>query len=271
MSEGTGVWVYAIATDDPGPGISRLTGVAGTGVRVAPASQLTALVSDVDLAEYGEAALRRNMEDLDWLEKVALAHHRVIDAAATVFPLLPARLATVYHSDAAMSAAFAARGAELRAALRRVGGRTELGVKAYAHPQPASPGRHGAANERSDEQRRPQGAGLAYLERRRAQLATARDTRDAATASAQALHAGLSARAVLTRLHPPQAPQLSGVREPMLLNAAYLVDQDRADEFAAAVAAAAGRHHQLRVELTGPWPPYSFVSPGDTLPVEGDR
>ncbi len=270
MTEGTGVWVYAITEDRPGAALPRLTGVAGTGVRAAPAGELTALVSDVDLAEYGEAALRRNLEDLDWLAEVARAHHRVVDAAASAFPLLPTRLATVYRSDAAMSAALSARDRELRAALRRVGGRTELGVKAYALPQPASPAGDDAASGHPDAQR-PEGAGLAYLQRRRAQMAAARDTRDVATASAQALHAGLSARAVLTRLHPPQAPQLSGVHEPMLLNAAYLVDTGRASEFAEAVAVTASAHPQLRVELTGPWPPYSFVTPDDTPPAEGDR
>jgi hypothetical protein len=270
MTDGTGVWVYAVTEEHPGTGLPRLAGVAGTGVRAAPAGQLTALVSDVDLAEYGDAALRRNLEDLDWLEEVARAHHRVIEAAATAFPLLPTRLATVYRSDAAMSAELAARDPELRVALRRVGGRTELGVKAYALPGPASPRRAGAASEHPDVPR-PQGAGLAYLQRRRVELTAARETRDAATVSARALHGSLSARAALSRLHPPQAPQLSGVREPMLLNAAYLVDKERASDFARAVGVTARVHPQLRVELTGPWPPYSFVNLPDNPSREDDR
>jgi hypothetical protein len=44
----------------------------------------------------------------------------------------------------------------------------------------------------------------------------------------------------------------------MLLNGAYLVDDDRTDEFADAVAAQDGAHRGIRLELTGPWPPYSF-------------
>jgi hypothetical protein len=267
MTEGTGVWVYAITDGRPGTDIPRLAGVAGAAVRVTPAGPLTALVSEVDLAEYGEEALRGNLEDLDWLEEVARAHHRVIGAAAATMAVLPARLATVYSGDAALSAAFAGRNRELRAALRRVGGRTELGVKAYALPRPGPASRDQAAGENRDAG--GPGEGLAYLKRRRAQLDAARDTRDEAAASARALHAGLSARAVLTRLHPPQAPQLSGVREPMLLNAAYLVDRDRADEFAEAVAVTAAALPRLRVELTGPWPPYSFVAPDGAPPAGG--
>ncbi len=46
----------------------------------------------------------------------------------------------------------------------------------------------------------------------------------------------------------------------MVLNAAYLLDDDRADSFAAAVRALSDRYPGLRLELTGPWPPYSFAA-----------
>jgi hypothetical protein len=46
----------------------------------------------------------------------------------------------------------------------------------------------------------------------------------------------------------------------MLLNAAYLLAADQATDFNAAVAAQATAHPELRIELTGPWPPYSFAA-----------
>jgi hypothetical protein len=45
----------------------------------------------------------------------------------------------------------------------------------------------------------------------------------------------------------------------IVLSAAYLVERELFREFSDAVAAARGRHESLRVELTGPWPPYDFV------------
>ena len=45
----------------------------------------------------------------------------------------------------------------------------------------------------------------------------------------------------------------------MILNASYLLDDERADGFAAEVADLAERHPAIRVEMTGPWPPYSFA------------
>jgi Gas vesicle synthesis protein GvpL/GvpF len=263
------VWAYAIIGSSAGnraADLTSLTGVGGAPVRVAVCSGLSMLVSDVSEEQFGEAALRRKLEDLDWLDEVARAHHRVIDAARQLFPLLPTRLATVYSSDAAACAALDERRVELRAALRRVGGRVEWGVKAYAVPESetaAARRNHDEDDSPADDPETRGGAGLAYLRRRREQLAAGRDSRAAAVHAARALHSALAGQAQRARLHPPQAPQLSGVRLPMLLNAAYLLAADRADDFNAAVAAQTTAHPELRIELTGPWPPYSFVSDDD--------
>jgi hypothetical protein len=259
MTDGPGVWAYAITDQGGDADLSRLTGVAGAAVRIVAADGFTVLVSDVDLAEFGEAALRRNLEDLAWLEEVARAHHHVIDAATRLFPLLPTRLATVYSSTETMAAELARRGEELRAALRRVGGRVEWGVKAYAAPRPDTGESQQPATAQAGEQTGSGGAGLAYLKRRRAQLTAGERSARAAVAGAQAVHAELSGRAKQARLHPPQSPQLSGNQMPMLLNTAYLLDVSASDGFASAVAAAATAHPELRLELTGPWPPYSFA------------
>jgi hypothetical protein len=262
MTDRQGVWTYAI-TDYSGGELPPLTGVAGTKVRTATAAGLTVLVSDVALAEFGEVALRRNLENLAWLEEVARAHHQVIEAAARLFPVLPARLATIYSSDAAMAAVLGARAGHVHAALRRVGGRVEWGVKVYAAPEddrrepvPASMAGGESAGRGAG---RGEGAGLAYLKRRRAQLTAARESRSSALAAAQAVHSRLSRHAVQARLYPPQSAQLSGARAPMLLNAAYLIEANGGSGFASAVADAATAHPELRLELTGPWPPYSFT------------
>jgi hypothetical protein len=263
--------------------LSWLTGVGGAKVRTTAGSGLTALVSDVSMAEFGEAALRENLENLDWLDEVAREHHYVIDAAARLFPLLPVRLATVYSGDAALRAALAEHNAQLLDSLHRVGGRVEWGVKAYAaqeatagaepsakpdeskpgpaaDPAGAGAGQDAASQSGTGTDAGPgSGVGLAYLKRRRAQLSAAKESKTAAVNVAQAVHADLTVKANDARLHPPQSPQLSGIRQPMLLNAAYLLDAADGVNFTAAVAGQATAHPELRIELTGPWPPYSFV------------
>lgn len=45
----------------------------------------------------------------------------------------------------------------------------------------------------------------------------------------------------------------------IVLSAAYLVERDLWGEFGEAVEDEIERHHLVRIELTGPWPPYDFV------------
>ena len=261
MAEATGVWVYAIAETAGPASLGELSGVGRGPVRPVEAAGLMAIVEDVGLDEYGESALRRNLEDLDWLGAAARAHHRVIDAAGHLAPVVPMRLATVYSDDAGVRTVLAERGADFRQALHRIGTRREWGVKAYEVPASetgAAPGGAAAGPAAAGA-----GAGAAYLQRRRSQLSAHQDARRAAVRSAQQVHGELSRLAAENRMHAPQAPQLTGTREPMILNAAYLLDNGLGDDFAAAVSALAEQHPGLRLELTGPWPPYSFAGPED--------
>jgi hypothetical protein len=265
VQDARAIWVYALA--ERGATLPGLAGVAGAQVRLIDADGLTAVVSNVTLEEFGEEALRRNLEDLAWLEAVARAHHGVIDAAARLFTLLPMRLATVYSGEETMVAGVTAHAAQFRSALQRLQSRTEWGVKAYVVPAPreAASGSPGPAAPA----RQAEGAdsGLAYLRRRRDALSASRDSARGAADSARAVHAELERHAVDSRLHPPQSAQLSGRPEAMVLNAAYLLDDERAAGFASAVRVLGERHPRLRLELTGPWPPYSFTA--DELEREG--
>jgi Gas vesicle synthesis protein GvpL/GvpF len=265
--DASAIWVYALAECGAGATPAGLAGVAGAQVRLAAVGGLTAVVSDVSLEEFGEEALRRNLEDLAWLEAVARAHHGVIEAAARRFTLLPMRLAIVYSDEASMRAAITADADWFCSALERLRSRTEWGVKAYAAPATpgSTPGRPEPAAE-GDEA----GSGLAYLRRRREQLSARRDAARDAADSARTVHAELARHAAESRLHPPQSARLSGRSEPMVLNAAYLLDDDRADGFAETVRALSDRNPRLCLELTGPWPPYSFAAP-ELEPELADR
>ncbi len=265
MTEPRGIWVYAVAERVAVEPLGQPGGVGQGLLRTVAAAGLTAVAEDVGLAEFGEEALRRNLEDLDWLEATARAHHRVVDAVAQQGPVVPMRLASVYRSDASVGAMLAQRSAGFRAALGRISGRSEWGVKAYAVGQPEPGGVTGgsATGGRATGPARPgTGAGAAYLQRRRDQVTAQKNARRDALASAETVHATLSAYAAETRLHAPQSPQLTGSKALMILNAAYLLDDERGAEFAAAVAALARRHRGIRLELTGPWPSYSFAGTG---------
>ena len=257
--EPSAVWAYAVAEHVRPACLDELEGVGGGPVRAVTAAGLTAIAGDAPAAEFGEAALRRNLENLAWLEATARAHHRVIEALAGEAPVVPMRLATVYRDDAGTAASLTERAGDLRAALARIRAHKEWGIKAYA-ARPAGPGAAGDPDPAPrDSGRRPPApgrptwpGGARNCPRTSAPAATWRP-------APSRFRPGWPPSPTRAWLHPPQSPQLAGHSAQMILNAAYLVADEREGDFAAAVADLAGGNPAVRIEITGPWPPYSFA------------
>lgn len=249
-----GVYVYAVSRALPHQTAERMRGVGDAPVRIVEREGLAALVSTVGLAEFGEEALRERLEDLAWLEATARAHHAVIDTVAAVAPTLPLRLATVYRNDRRVREVLEERGAEFGDALDRIAGHTEWGVKGYADLSEF------ATATATAEEAAGGSPGVAYLRRRREEQRSEEDARREAAACAERIDSELRGIAAAGRLHPPQDPQLSGHRGLMILNAAYLVADSRADEFRTVVARLSEGRPGIRLQVTGPWAPYSFAA-----------
>ncbi|MGI5201259.1 GvpL/GvpF family gas vesicle protein [Spirillospora sp. CA-108201] len=279
-----GVYLYGVARDLDPAVLGDAAGVAGAPVRGVVAAGLTALVSTVRLAEYGEAALRANLEDLEWLEATARAHHAVVDRAAHAAPTAPVRIATIYRDDARVAEVLVDEGGRFTEVLDLITGRSEWGVKAYADPgllrgDPAEdgPDSGGGPAPGAEPPTGPApaqgaahapgagasgGAGTAYLRRRQQERRRRAAAGRRVGEQADAVHAELADHAVAARHHPPQDPRLSGRDGTQILNVAYLLDEQQVEGFLAVTRAAAERPAGIEVEVTGPWPPYSFIEPG---------
>ena len=260
---GTGVYLYGIARRLTAEDLGEVTGVAGTPVRLVEEGGLTGVVSTVPLSEFGEEGLRRNLEDLAWVESVARAHNAVVSQCFPHGPLAPVSLATVCYDDESVRARIRQWREQVEGLLERVSGRSEVGVKVFGTPPLPSPDETGAgaaeAATREADAASGSGAGAAYLRRRQAETDRSRAASARAAEVAADLHARIARHSVASRRHPVQDHRLSG-RSDMLLNGAYLVDDSALEEFERTVRELAGGWPGLQVELTGPWPPYSFVS-----------
>jgi Gas vesicle synthesis protein GvpL/GvpF len=248
-----GVWVYSVIDGGSAAGrIGGLHGVAGEQVYVVRSGELAAVVGAVALDEFGQEPLRRNLEDLDWVAQKARAHDAVISAIARFGPVVPVRMATVYHNDARVRELLEHRREEFEATLRRLSGRVEVGVKVYANPKRLN-------ISDSHEGQGKTASGTAYLLRRRQALISREEAYQAAAVEADRVHGTLMRYSVDGKRKPPPDRSLSGRDEMTVLNGTYLVDSDAVGLFREAVAALVNSTEKLSLEITGPWPPYSFA------------
>jgi hypothetical protein len=257
---GTGLWVYCVARDDLPELPPEVAGVAaGHEPRILRAAGLAAVVSDVPLDEYGEHGLRRNLNDLDWLEEVVRAHESVLDAALPGGTIVPMRVCTIYTDAEHVKEMLGERRESFEEALARLAGRAEWGVKLTADRDRVT---ETARARMGHVAGATAGAGGAYLGRKQEGMRLRDEIDEILTATAAESHARIEEWAAESELLPAQRRDLSGHEGEMVLNAAYLVDEDRLDGFRHVVAEL-GRQYGAEgfgYELTGPWPAFHFTA-----------
>jgi Gas vesicle synthesis protein GvpL/GvpF len=255
---GDGIWAYCVtrASDPPAMG-----GVDGAPVERVEDEGLAVFVSRVPLAEFGEGPLRRNLNDLDWLERVAREHESVLERALEDGTIVPLRICTIFADEQAAVRMLAEQRSALDTAFDALDGRQEWGVKLTVDRAALEATARERAPDAFDDELQGRSAGGAYMLRRRQdrQLHEAADR--LAGDLAEDVHARLQDWATDAVVNPPQNPELSGHEGDMLLNAAYLVEAAKVERLHEVVAELRERHRELgaRIELTGPWPPYNFV------------
>lgn len=261
-------YAYAVLRDTEGlaGALEAVPGVAGAPVFLvagSPDGGLTAAVSQVPADDFQEDALRSRLEDLDWLEAVARAHHTVVETLAAHTTVLPLRLATVYLDEDRVRAVLRADAEMFEQALERVAGHVEWGVKIYleARADAETP----AAETGSAE---GLGAGRAYLRARRVQRQARDESFRAARQVAERVEAiGRDAASGHARHRVQQGELATGAGE-NIVNDAYLVPRETAEEFRTRVVDAARDLAGVRIDVTGPWAPYSFATPPGTYGEE---
>jgi hypothetical protein len=227
---------------------------------------LAALVSRVPLAEFGEEPLRRNLNDLEWLERVARRHEAVLEQALEHATIVPLRLCTIFEDEDGVRRMLEEQRQALTAALERLAGHQEWGVKLLVDREALEAAARAGNSEADDleEELDARSAGGAYMLRRRLERQVREAADRLAVSVADEVHARLQDWASDAVLNAPQNRELSGHEGEMLLNGAYLVETQKVERLGELVAELQERYRGLgaTLQLTGPWPPYNFVPRG---------
>jgi len=249
-----GLYLYAVCRGLDPEVLAGVPALGGSKLQVLEVLDLQAVVSAVSLDEFGEEALRANLEHFDWVERTARGHDAVIQVCGSSAPTAPMRMATIYLDDWSVRRRLELWYDALVAALNRVTGRQEWSVKVYAR---------GSSRAATREAEPAATGGAAYLRQKKAAADQRRAAESQAMAAAREVDQVLGDRAVAVRHLRAQDPNLSGVEETMLLNGAYLVDERSAAEFTTQVAQLVAAHPEVSIACGGPWPPYSFATVED--------
>ena len=238
---GSACCVYAIVGRDT---LLPAAGIGGDAeLAMVPCGALAAVTGRMDAG-----AVRVTTE-------AVLHHEAIVEAVRRQGPALPVRFGTVFRDATSVASALAQRYEPLAADLHRLGDKVEMGLTAMWGESPSREPTAGATTG----ERTPAapGAGARYLYARAAAARHDAALKENARAVARELDLVLGALALERRESLLPTPRVA-------VRTAYLLDPAGVGAFRAAFDEVRGNRDDLRLLLTGPWPPYSFVRRTDT-------
>ncbi|HET9683992.1 MAG TPA: GvpL/GvpF family gas vesicle protein [Gemmatimonadaceae bacterium] len=241
------------------------------------AQPMAVLVSAVDAQTYAPSEVESRVGQLEWLAPRAEAHDRVVTAAADAAPVIPLPIFSLFRDDAAIRGMLSNRREELSRLFGRLRGAREYTVRVYRDDARL----HAALSDLSPHIRELESSatsaspGQRYLLQRKLDEARRTELRRVSSEVAQSMYrtlASVARGAVREPLPAAIANADSTSTQPAVLNASFLVDDARLDDFRRALSelialrSAAG----FRVDFTGPWPAYHFARESESsAPVPG--
>ena len=220
--QGDVFWMYCVVPSEGAAELAAcLEGIEhGGSVEAVVDGHLAALVSRVPLAKYGDDQLRRNLEDIAWLERTARAHEAVQDGAMRLGPLVPLRMCTIYRDLHGVRRVLADQAELFTENLATVTDCAEWGIKVFldrqrtpadspAEPEPAS------------------ASGADYLAGRQRERDRIGEADELCLRCTEEVHGAVCAIARQERVNPVQRAEAHGRDVEMVLNQACLLEDSR--------------------------------------------
>lgn len=240
------LYLYAITREQvtPVPVVPAVDGAAA--LEAIDCGGLICWVSRVNRTDYADN-LSANMENLDWLAEASVRHQRVVAAIANKTEVLPTRFGTVFLTKSSLQADIQSRRRTLESDFQRIRDSDEWGVKVFGVQPKVAPPKSGART------------GKDYL-KAKAALLQRRPTKGT-DADLIRFEEELKRVAVETAA----GGKISGGQRGLQWQTSLLLRRDDRKRFEALLKKFSKEWADVRkIEATGPWPPYSFVTRQET-------
>jgi Gas vesicle synthesis protein GvpL/GvpF len=266
-SVSVGYYVYCVA--EIGPVEKLISGsipVAieeGTSLELVSSNSLAAVVSCVPLSDYGDEGLAERLDDAAWTAIRAMRHEQVVEHFAKHTSVVPLRFGTIYLDRSGIGKMLREKGTDLTAIIHRLKDREEWGINVYCDRAvlleiiaEVSPRLREMAE--SAKQASP---GQSYLMQKKIEALRVDEVRAEIERCANEIEEKLkleSVGATKLRVLKVETTEYGELKA----KSAFLVERQNFDNFqeAAEELAQEMQAKGIRIELTGPWPPYNFAT-----------
>jgi hypothetical protein len=222
---------------------------------------LCSVIVEVAREEFCGPEAELHMQQLSWVAPRAVRHEAVIEEVMAHSPVLPARFGTLFSSAEALSEFVERHRRTITQFLERMAGHGEWSVKGVFDRKQAEAALRSTKLAAQQEQLSALAPGTRHFAEQRLRRDIERELNAWLEIACRALAADLASYTADFRecAAGPGAHSESGTTE--VLNWAFLLPNSALVPFQECVERAnlSHRSHGLRLDLSGPWPPFRFV------------
>jgi hypothetical protein len=219
---------------------------------------LAAVLSRVAADEYCGPAAEANLQDLAWISPRVCWHQAVVEQVLPFGPTLPARFATLFSSLPSLTGFLQEHRQIIGHFLDRVTDQEEWSVKGRLDLARSSQLHDGVQTVQADQ--RTLSPGLAYLQARRLKIQAKQELNQRLAEGCDSVERELTSLASEVRRLRVLASETAAPAFETIANWAFLLPKIAVPEFRSRIERANAEQSPfgLSIELSGPWPPYSF-------------
>ncbi len=218
----------------------------------------------VSESEYSEVNLQKNISDLRWLESRVVEHVNVISKIMENGSVIPFKFGTIYNTEVSLNKFCTDYSSSIKENFHYINGKEEWAVKIYCDRKILSEQIDEISRDAADleEQIMASSPGKAYLLKRKKTDLVDNEMNRICKDHGQSYFDNFKNISESTSLNNLLPKEITGRPDTMILNAAFLVNRNKADLFKNQVDSIKKRSGEtgFMIETTGPWPPFSFVS-----------
>jgi hypothetical protein len=222
------------------------------------------IVKYVSENEFSEEKFKKNLEDIQWIETNEREHMKVISLIMKNSTVIPYKFGTIYNTKADLEKFIANYADSLIEKFHHIEGKEEWMVKIYCDRK--------ALNEQIDElseeaatlekQIMASSPGKAFLLKIKKTDLIENEIDRLCKVYVQRYYDELKILSESISLNNLLPKEFTGRRETMILNAAFLINKDKMTDFknTAETLREKNGNSGFIFEITGPCPPFSFIS-----------
>jgi len=222
------------------------------------------VVKYVSENEFSEDMLKSNLSDIQWVERNAREHIRVISMIMEYATVIPFKFGTIYNNKAGLQEFITDYSESLIENFNKIRGKEEWAVKVYCDRKVMCKQIDQFSEKAADLEKQIMASspGKAFLLGRKKTDLIDDEMDRLCKDYGQKYFDEFKSLSELASLNNLLPKEYTGREDTMILNASFLVCKDKVPDFKLTFDSLSNKDRDTGfiIEVNGPWPPFSFIS-----------